>query len=73
MQVDSKKRRGPIDLPLSTYFLNKANINTGVTSNQTDYYMAEFGRTDERFIYLDKLNYVQITFHWSVFQLIHNS
>ena len=57
----ANKIRGPSELALPTYFPIKARIKSGVTSNQIDYYMGEFGSTAERSIYLDKLNYVQMT------------
>lgn len=57
----ANKVRGPSELALPTYFPIKARIKSGVTSNQIDYYMGKFGSTAERSIYLDKLNYVQMT------------
>lgn len=57
----ANKVKGPSELALPTYFPVKARIKCGVTSNQIDYYMGEVGSTAKRSIYLDKLNYIQMT------------
>lgn len=45
--MNSQQRWTPVDLAMSTYFLIKAKIKLGVTSNQIDCQMSEFGSTAE--------------------------